>query len=93
MHGENCTSTPNPRPFLIKVHCGAGSGKYTIRKCFSEKEPISFDDSVDRLYVIRTIFTVVDGLTMHSAFKINFVNTIITWRTQTSQQAIDKKPL
>ena len=87
---------PTPNPFLNEVYGGAGSGKSTITKCINdwcEKEPTSFGASVDRLYVIRTVFTVVDELKMHSAFKLNFGNMIGTWRTQASQQANNNKPL
>ena len=71
-----------PKPFLLIVHGGAGSGKSLLIDSVSDwcgKEFATRGDVVDRPYILLCAHTgaaasIIKGITLHSAFNLDFGN-------------------
>ena len=79
-------SNPWPKPPLLMVHGGAGTGKSHVIECVSQLVEKIFrtpGDDPNNPYVLRLAFTgnaasIIKGQTIHSALQLPFGNTHVT---------------
>ena len=79
-------NNPWPKPPLLMVHGGAGTGKSHVIDCVSQLVEKIFrtpGDDPNNLYVLKLAFTgnaasIIKGQTIHSALQLPFGNTHVT---------------